>query len=381
MFPITDPSRAADIRMRRRRAIWLLVGIVVVPLVLVFGRSSHSGDNGAFHIVLPNFTISSDDASQIHMALQQIPGMAKLAWMVEGATLPEGRRDGTALSASGSKLAIDLTCAQSIAVVPKSDLGGRIFASSLDGSPVQEAGLELRGGAQDKVTLGGTCRHGSTDVVVQASPSTALSITLNGGTSLRTGAFSGPVRLVQRGGGDAVIDAAGGLDVEKDGGGDLVVGSVGVVGQAGQSLHLVQRGSGDATIKAGNIDHADISIEGNGDVHFGPDAHLGGLSLVMRGGGDVAVSHLDGSANIQATGSGDVAIARIAAPNVHLSSAGSGDISIAAGSIGRLAAAMHGSGDLAVEAEIGDASVQAGPGSDVSLPHVKGHLDRSTSGE
>nr|WP_321985036.1 DUF2807 domain-containing protein [uncultured Lichenicoccus sp.] len=379
MFPITDPSRAADIRMRRRRAIWLLVGMVVVPLVLVSGRSGHSGNQSGdfsnFHIAMPNFTVSSDDANQIHMAMQQIPGMAKLAWMVQGAALPEGRRDASALSATGNKLTIDLPCAQSIAVVPKSDLGGRIYASILDGSPVQEAGLELRGNHDGDVTLGGTCRHDGADVVLQAAPETALSLILNGGASLRTGGFTGPVRLVQRGGGDAVIDAAGGLDVEKDGGGDLVVGHV------DQRLHLEQRGSGDTTIKGGHIGHADISIGGNGDLHFGPDAHLAGLSLVMRGGGDVAMAHLDGSAEIQATGSGDLAIAQIAAPDVHLSSAGSGDISIAGGSIGRLAAAMQGSGDLSVEAEIGDASVRSGSGSDVSLPHVKGRLDRSTSGE
>ena len=378
MFPITDPSRAADIRMRRRRAVWLLVGMVVVPLVLVSGRSSHSGGSSGFHIDLPDFTISSDDAGRIHMALQQVPGMAQLAWMVEGAPLPEGRRDTSALSATGNRLAIELPCAQSIAVVPKADLGNRIYASTLDGSPVQEAGLELRtrdraGGPE--VVLGGACRHGGADVVVQASPSTALVLTLIGGTRLRTGAFSGPIRLEQNGGGDAVIDAAGGLDVEKNGGGGLVVGRV------EQSLHLVQRGSGDTTIKAGTIDHADISIAGNGDLHFGPDAHVGGLSLVMRGGGDVAMSHLDGSADVQAAGSGDVAIAQIQAGEVRLSSAGSGDISIAAGSIGHLVAEMQGSGDLTVQAEIGDATVRAGSGSDITLPHVRGRLDRSTSGE
>ncbi|WP_428377389.1 GIN domain-containing protein [Lichenicoccus sp.] len=381
MFPITDPSRAADIRMRRRRAVWLLLGTVVVPLVLVSGRSSHSGgqsgESSDFHIALPSFTISSDDANQIHVALQQIPDMARLAWMVQGAPLPDGRRDASALSATGHKLAIDLPCAQSIAVVPKSDLGDRIYASTLDGSPVQEAGLELRGGDQDggRVTLGGTCRHGGTDVVVQASPSTALFLTLNGGTSLRTGGFSGPVRLVQRGGGDAVIDAARGLDVEKSGGGSLVVGHV------DDGLHLVLRGGGDATINGGHIDHAEISLDGDGDLHFGPDAHIGALSLVMHGGGDVAISHLDGSAGIEAAGSGDVAIADIGAGDVHLSSAGSGDISIASGSIGRLEAEMRGSGDLAVQAVIGDAHVRAGSASDISLPHVRGRLDRSTSDE
>ena len=374
MFPITDPTRAADIRMRRRRAIGLLTGIVVLPIVLVSGRAnpdaSHLGS------ILSGF-LTGDQAENVETALRQAASVAVASWVREGAALPEGRRDGMALAATGTSLAISLPCAGSIAVVPGADLGRRIYVSLLDGGSAQAAGLELHGGdvrGGGEVALGGGCRHRGADLVVQAAPDTALTVTLTGGTSLRTGAFTGPVRLIQRGGGDVVIDAAGGLEAERSGGGDLVVGHL------QQNLHLVQRGGGDTSIRAGSIGHADLELEGKGDLNVGPEARIGGLSLVMRGSGDVTIAHLDGSADIQATGSGDVAIAQAEARDVDISSAGSGDIAIAAGHVAHLAAAMQRSGDLSVTAEVGDASVQSGADSTITLPHVRGRLERSTSG-
>ena len=373
MFPITDPSRADDIRMRRRRAVMLLAGIVVLPIVLVSGRA----DPGASHAGwMLSGLFTGDRAGHVEAALRQAASVALASWVKEGTALPEGRRDGLALAATGNSLAINLPCAGSIAVVPAADLGRRIYVSLLDGGSAQSAGLELHGGDArgGEAALGGGCRQRGADLVVQAAPDTALTVTLAGGTGLRTGAFSGPIRLVQRGGGDVVIDAAGGLEAERSGGGDLVVGRL------TQTLHLVQRGSGDTIVKAGSIGHADLELEGSGDMHFGPEARIGGLSLVMRGGGGVDIAHLDGAADIQSTGSGDVAVAEAETPDVNISSVGSGDIAIAAGHIARLAAAMQKSGDLSVDAEIGDASVQSGPESTITLPHVRGRLERSTSG-
>ncbi len=325
MFPITDFSRADDIRRRRRRALWLLVGIVVVPAMWFSGHGSQRHDHSAgsstsdVDIDLSNRSIHSNSlaATQMEALLHRIPHgiplLGELNWSIRGAPLPGGRRDASALSATGASLLVALRCAGSITVVPQHDLSGQVFVSTRDGSPAGGTGVVLTGGAS--MVLGGTCRHGESDLVVQAPVSMPLTLVQFGSTDIRLGAFDGPVHLTQHGSGDVVIDAAGRLDIEKS------------------------------------------------------------------GTGDVSIDRLDGALQLSALGSGDVAIAHIRADHVQITGTGSGDLLISDGHIDRLDATMRGSGDLTVIAEVGDASVLASNNSDIKLPHVKGRFQHDIIGK
>ena len=324
MFPITDPSRTDDIRMRRRRAAWLLVGIVAVPLILFSGRdrseaTQHAAATAAhgsgLNIDMGSLIIhgGSIPGTEIQSVLSRIPFVRRLNWTVYGAPLPAGRRDGAALSGNGTSLTVALPCAGSITLVPQTDLSDRVFVSTADGQASGTDGLQLTG--SPGLTLGGSCRNGRPDLVIQAPAAMPLTLVQAGDADLRMGSFTGPVRLTQDGSGDAVIDASGPLEVEKSGNGDLSMGHL------NGNLHLAQTGSGDTTIH---------------------DAQAASVDASMRG---------------------------------------SGDFTIPGGHIDHLDAVLRGSGDLSIDAEIGSAAVQSGANNDVKLPHVLGHLDRSTAGE
>ncbi len=284
MFPITDAARTDDIRMRRRRAVALLAGIVVGGAWLL------SGSGG---------TAPRETAPTPTAAGRTDPGQsdtdASPAWH----------------SATGAALMVNLPCGGSITVMPKAGLSGRVLVSTPEEAPQEEApdnAVRLTSG--DTIALSGDCDGGAPDVTVQAPASMPLTIVQTGGTDLRLGAFAGPVTIIQSGGGDMVVGGAGALKV------------------------------------------------------------------TMTGGGDLSADHLHGDLNLRQIGGGDVRITDIQAADVELSTTGSGDVAIVSGNIGRLRAALRGTGDLSVGAVVDDAVVQAGAGSDISLPHVTGRLIR-----
>ena len=278
MFPITDAARAGDIRMRRRRALALLAGVAVLGTGLV--QAAMSSD------------AADETASSQALSVLVIPRGA------EPSAAPR--------SATGDALVVNLPCAGSVKVMPRSGLSRRVLVSAAGGAA--DDGIRLVGGAT--ISLAGGCRGGAPDVTVAAPASMPLTIVQTGHTDLRLGAFSGPVTLTQAGSGDMVI--------------------------------------GDA----------------------------GELTVSMTGGGDLAVGHLHGNLRVNQAGGGDVRVENIQAADVALNMIGGGDAAIAAGHIARLRATLQG-GDLRVGATIGDATIQAGAASDVSLPRVTGHLTRN----
>ncbi len=317
MFPITDLSRADDIRMRRRRAAWLLVGMIAVPLLLwrQDEHRQHTPERGSdLDIDLTNRSIRSDriPTAEIDSVLHRIPLVGQLDWTVEGAKLPAGRRDGAALSATGASLQITLSCARSITLVPQQDLSGRVYVSTVSGVPADETGLRLIGSGA-AMLLTESCRREPPDVVVQVPAAMPLTLSRLGDTAVRLGAFTGPIHLVLLGGGDASVDAAGAAVIEKTGSGDVSIGSL------------------------------------NGD-----------LQLSQRG-------------------SGTISIKRLQATRVSILASGSGDIVLAAGHVGHLDATLHGSVDLSGDVEVGEASVQASEDCDVSMPHVSERRDRGAA--
>ena len=112
MFPITDLSRADDIRMRRRRAVWLLAGIVVIPTILFSG---HGGRKSSADI--------GDADGDVDASGQ----------------LQDFGHDATVLSATGSSLTVSLSCASSITLVPRQDQAGRVSVSTRGSRPAGPA--------------------------------------------------------------------------------------------------------------------------------------------------------------------------------------------------------------------------------------------------
>ena len=306
MFPITDLARADDIRMRRRRAVLLLAGMVALPLLLwrQDEHRQHVHARGS-DLDLTSRSIRSDTvpAAEIDAVLHRIPLVGQLDWTVEGAGLPVGRRDAASLSATGASLQITLSCARSITLVPQQDLTDRVFVSTPRGVPATGSGLRLVGSGA-AMLLTGTCRREPSDVVVQAPAGMPLTLSRLGDTAVRLGAFTGPIHLVLLGGGDAAVDAAGAAVIEKTGSGDVSIGTL------------------------------------NGD-----------LQLSQRG-------------------SGTISIKRLQAARVSIIASGSGDIVLAAGHVDHLDASLHGSVDLSGDVAVGVASMQASEDCDVSLPHV-----------
>ncbi len=162
------------------------------------------------------------------------------------------------------------------------------------------------------------------------------------------------------------------------GGGNLVLTgscrSSGLLVQLPPSMPISLVPGGDTDIRLGAfIGPVHLVQHGDGDVVIDS---AGPLDIEKGGDGDISVGRLEGSLHMVAGGNGDLSIAQIRSDRVTIDASGSGDISIKAGHIGQLDAALHGSNDLSVEAGIDTASVQAPSDADITLPNVKGRVDR-----
>ncbi len=305
MFPITDPSRMLDIRMRRRRAFWLLVSLVAVPLLLWHdGHPRHPGATGA-DIDPTTRSLRSDGlaAAEIASVLHRIPLVGRLDWTVEGAKLPEGRRDASALSATGSSLQITLACTHSITLVPQQDLSDRVFVSTMTGPSAFRAGLRLVGEGP-ALQLAESCGHEPADVVVQAPPSMPLTLRRFGDTPVRLGSFTGPVHLVLAGSADTAVDAAGPAVIEKTGSGDVTIGSL------NGDAQLSQRGSGDISIRRLRANHVGILASGSGNVMIAA-GHVGHLDASLSGSVDLSGQVEIDEASVQASEDCDVSLPHV----------------------------------------------------------------------
>ena len=264
MFPITDPAREGDIRMRRRRAVGLLVGIALGLAFLASGS-----DRAAL------------SPARIALSIEQSRSGAS----------------SSTLSVDGDRLTVALPCASSVTVMPRADLSRRVLVSADDAS-----GVRLAGGSM--ITLAGACSGASPDIHVQAPPGMPLTLALTGGTDAHVGAFTGPVTLIQHGGGDMAIDSAGGLTGEIAGSGDLAVGHL------RGDLSLRMAGNGDLHVALIQASAVTVSAAGSGDIAIA-SGRIGHLSADMRGSGDLVVGAEVGDASVQAGDANDVSL-----PNV-----------------------------------------------------------------
>ena len=162
-------------------------------------------------------------------------------------------------------------------------------------------------------------------------------------------------------------------------------------------MPVVLTASGEGSIKIDGL-HASltVSLSGGSDLQAGD---VGSFALLLRGGGDVSVGTVDGSASVQISGSGDVkigtlngplslrrtgsgnlSVGTINAPGVAIDSTGSGETKIGGGRIAGLQVDLRGSGDLSVAATVASGQVTASGGGDVTLATVTGPLTRRASG-
>ena len=161
-----------------------------------------------------------------------------------------------------------------------------------------------------------------------------------------------PVILSMRGAGNVTIgDLNAQLVANVLGSGDLHVGRV-------AELVLNVSGSGDASVQAA-AGPADINITGNGDVK---------------------IPELNGVLHVRQSGAGDLAIGTINSPAADLTLQASGDTAIGRGSIGALRARISSSGDLVVAATAATADLSATGGGDIRVAEVTGPVQRHTGG-
>jgi hypothetical protein len=161
-----------------------------------------------------------------------------------------------------------------------------------------------------------------------------------------------PVILSMRGAGNVTIgDLNAQLVANVLGSGDLHVGRV-------AELVLNVSGSGDASVQAAS-GPADINITGNGDVK---------------------IPELNGVLHVRQSGAGDLAIGAINSPAADLALQASGDTAIGRGSIGALRARISSSGDLVVAATAATADLSATGGGDIRVAEVTGPVQRHTGG-
>lgn len=272
MFPITDFSRADDIRMRRRRAFWLLAGITVVGSSLLSGSHRHF---------------------QVRIETGKAGGFGHVR------AVPGGH-GSLALSATGSSLLISLSCGNSITLMPQPDPTGRVSVSSDGSQSAHKVGLLADSHGQ--LVLSGSC--GQSDLSVRAPPSMPLSLVLDGGSDVHIGAFSGPIRLVQHGGGDMAVDSTGPLDVLKTGDGDLSVGHL------DGDLQLVAAGGGDVSIGHVQSARAGIRSSGSGDISIAA-GRIGHLDASLHGSGGLSVLAEVGDASVRAPDSADITLPHV----------------------------------------------------------------------
>ena len=295
MFPITDLSRADDIRMRRRRAVLLLVGVIALPLLLWRQGEHRQHPAGRGSDSLP--------AGGIGAVLRRLPLVGQRDRMAGGAGLPAGRRDAASLSATGAALQITLSCARSINLVPQQDLTGRVFVSTSGGAPAAETGLRLVGSGAP-ILLTGTCRHEPSDVVVQVPAAMPLTLNRLGDAEVRLGAFTGPVHLVLLGRSDVSVEAAGAAVIDKSGSGDVTIGSL------TGDVQLSQRGSGTISIKRLQANQVNIIASGSGDIVLAA-GHVGHLAATLRGSVDLSGDVEIDAASMQASGDNDVSLPHV----------------------------------------------------------------------
>ncbi len=341
VFPIHDLSRADDIRMRRRRAALLLAAIAFGGWTLSHQDARHP---------------RGPTAIAIRLSSHAVP---------DGGPLTQPASDVPTRSIETGSLFVDLSCADSVPLLPEPALHGRVVMSAGRGQDAALRGLSLDGGA-----VTSSCSGEGGDLVLRLPPAMPLRIQQIDAVDIRGGRFTGPVTIEGTGSGSVTLDGAGALTVRQRSSGDVSVAEV-----AG-AVDAVLDGSGDLRIGRGSVARLSAVLTGSGDLTLG-QARIGPTRLILHGKGDATASRIEGPVELQATGSGDIRIASIDADTLQVAAEGSGDVAVLGGRVGTLTGTRDGSGDLLVRATIGGGSLSHHGDGDVTLPNVTGALSRT----
>jgi hypothetical protein len=238
---------------------------------------------------------------------------------------------GTALADTrtldGSALSLTLTgdSDTTIETDPGLSHSVRVVADSVDCLDAPDNGGQLRLSTASCADLG--------QLTVMVPPNFPVALTMAGSGNVRVGELQGPL--------SATISSDGDLNVRHATG-----------------LQLAIRGSGDSTIQ---------SVDGAADIK-------------IDGSGTVKLLRLNGPLQYEQHGSGDLVVGHIEAPAASFDSAGSGDTVVAGGHVAALRVRTNGSGDFAMDGSVDSADLEASGGGDIKLPHVSGPVHRAASG-
>ncbi len=324
-FPITDPAREADIRMRRRRAAMLLTGIVFALWSWSGGGAGWQARGHHADIAAPLPTVPPPPAAA--SALHEI---------------------------AAQRLRIDLPCAGSVTILADPAFQGR---AAVDAGRGGHPGLALRDGS---ISQSGACDDDGA-LVVRTGPATPLTLIQSGDNALHAGSFDAPVTVESSGSGSVTIDSSGPLTVRQRGSGDVKVGTV------NGPLTALLQGSGALTVGAGVVPSLDATSSDSGDLTL-DGVRLGGGKVVLDGSGDFSAGTVAGTFQATSSGSGDVAIDTADSDRLTLIGQGSGDILVRHGRIRMLQAVIAGSGDLTVGASVEAGTLGHHGSGDIAVP-------------
>ena len=338
LFPIHDPGRADDIRMRRRRAVLLLAGIGVLGWMLL------GPDDSSRHRPHRDVAFDTPPRQDMREPVQTF-------------------RTGTT-----AVVAVDLPCADSVTLLPRQGIGDQVMLSTRQD---QQAAAQAVSFTDGRFGQSAACETGRADFTLQLAADRALRIVQSGSTEIHGGSFSGTVGIEVRGSGGVTLAGVGTLNDVQTGGGDVAIGSVS--GRVNARLD----GSGDLRVRGGTVPVLDAASNGSGDIDMG-GAAIGGGRVELGGSGDFAAAAVDGGSFIAETSSsGDIAIESLHVGGARLRGSGSGDITVRGGIVGQLEADRTGSGDLLLDAAISSGQVSHGGSGDVRLPYAAAAVMRN----
>lgn len=343
IFAITDPSRMADIRMRRRRAVFLLAAIVLIPCWWFSGddrsdssRHQHRSDSNGINIDIDDSQIESA-VSQAMGSLASILGQLKLAdhARIRGAAPPSGL--GPQTVAAGA-LSISGSCDGKLTIMPQAGLSGQVRIYARHALP------NLSGGEGRTLNLNPCSGNSDQDVYLSVPAGMKLMVNSSGDGELVIGGMDGDVSVTRGGDGKLTITSARHLRLELTSDGDASVAIV-----DGDAV-INRSGSGSLTIGDSRGDLR-INASGDGDISLGVVAATTVLS--QRGSGDVKIGTLSGPARLDIAGDGDLHVGLVHTDALGVAMSGSGSLRIGPGEIGVFDASLAGSVDGEVSAHVG----------------------------
>ena len=175
--------------------------------------------------------------------------------------------------------------------------------------------------------------------------------------------------LDSRGSADVTVGRTGQIAANMRGSGDLE-------GESSGDVIIKSHGSGD--VELGDIASLEINLHGSGDLELGDVG--GSVEITSHGSGDAELNDIDGSLSYSGHGSGDFEAASVTGSRAYLKSHGSGDIDIGGGNVERLEIVVRGSATVEYSGEADSANLSASGSGDIRVDRVTGVAEIKTSG-